>query len=251
MGGSKQKKSTQSDDLPPMISVDDFKTFFLEAFRDPEIRNEMKTILLPSIDEITDRVAAKFDSRLKSLQDSILQRDAKIAELQTEIMELKSKADDNEQYSRRSTVRFLGIPEPKDDQPEEEVKKILNQLEMTPVIQRCHRLGPKPTSNDDTPLDQHPTLRKHRPIICQFTGQKDKLLIMRNWRSIQSAFPGVRVFEDLTRSRATLAYEARKLKKAGRLSNTWTSDGKIIIKDLHGKIHRVRTTDELCEKAPY
>ncbi|ELU15924.1 hypothetical protein CAPTEDRAFT_204468 [Capitella teleta] len=164
------------------------------------------------LDDLTDRVAAKLDQRLKSLRDAVSRRDVEIAELKAEINALKTKADDNEQFSRQTSVRFVGIAEPStNDKPEAEVVKIVHQVGLQPVIQRCHRVGPVSTSSSRSP-QVPPRPKGPRAIICQFTGQKDKLDVMRIRKDIQRAFPDLAVFEDLTRARASFAYEERKLK---------------------------------------
>ncbi|ELU01798.1 hypothetical protein CAPTEDRAFT_203166 [Capitella teleta] len=186
--------------------------------------------------------------KLQDLQDAVSRRDAEIAELKAEINALKTKTDDNEQYSRRTSVRFVGVAEPStNDKPEAEVVKILHQVGLQPVIQRCHRVGPVSTSSSGSPQVHVPPRPKGpRAIICQFTGQ-DKLDVMRIRKDIQRAFPDVAVFEDLTRARASLAYEARKLKKDNRIDKIWTSDGKVIVKDLNGTIHLIRSLDDLTK----
>lgn len=253
----KPKKANLSDPespLPPdsrVIPVDDFKLYLLEAFKDPSLSSQLKTLFQPNLDSLTDLVAAKIDARMKSLHEAIKQRDDAIAELKEELNTLKAKADDNEQYSRRTSVRIVGIPECEDgDRPEVEVTKILSSVNLNPVIQRCHRVGPKRATTASPPGSSGARNRPRsgpRAIICQFTGQRDKLEVMRTRRDIQNAFPNVAVFEDLTRARASLAFEARQLKKANRIEKTWTADGKIVVKDLKGTIHLIRSHDELSK----
>ena len=51
--------------------------------------------------------------------------------------------------------------------------------------------------------------------------------------------------DDLTKSRATLFYLARKSKSANNLSDTWTFDGKILVKDLQNRIFEIKTESDL------
>ena len=48
--------------------------------------------------------------------------------------------------------------------------------------------------------------------------------------------------EDLTKARATLLWEARKMKKAGRdITDCWSFDGAILVKNKHGKVKQIKT----------
>ena len=52
--------------------------------------------------------------------------------------------------------------------------------------------------------------------------------------------------DDLTARRAKLAYEARKLKRAKKkINDTWVWDSKVLIKDLHDRIHNIKSARAL------
>ena len=51
--------------------------------------------------------------------------------------------------------------------------------------------------------------------------------------------PGpIYINEDLCRGRAQLAHQAREIRRAGGINETWTFDGFIIVKDLQNKIKK-------------
>ena len=238
MGGKRKKTASGNAKSAPgdacLISVDDFKLYLLEALKDPEIKREMKSSF--DYDYVTDLVTAKLKPQIDDLKEQIQQRDDIIQNLKKRLDDLETKADDGEQYSRRSSVRFNGILERDNEDPEQLIKSILQDVELDPIIQRCHRVGPL---KDDLP--------RPRPIICQFTGQKDKRAVLGAWKKIKEKHPTVTVNEDLTRIRSKIAYMARKLKRNDKIANTWTADGKVLVKDLQNKIHVVRSLDELSK----
>ena len=45
--------------------------------------------------------------------------------------------------------------------------------------------------------------------------------------------------------RASLAYQARHLKRADRIIDTWLMDYKICVKDRHNRIHPAKSTKDL------
>ena len=55
-----------------------------------------------------------------------------------------------------------------------------------------------------------------------------KRAIMKNARKLK----GSKLFinEDMTKARATMAWEARNLKREGKITDTWTRDGVIFVK---------------------
>ena len=59
------------------------------------------------------------------------------------------------------------------------------------------------------------------------------------------ATKGVWVNQDLTRTRAKIAAEARKLVKCGRAKSTFTWDGKIFVVDNSDRKHKVLTMETL------
>ena len=53
------------------------------------------------------------------------------------------------------------------------------------------------------------------------------------------------LYEDLCRARARLFHSGRKAKKDRKIMDFWTSDGKIIVKDLKGVIKSVFSERDL------
>ena len=59
-------------------------------------------------------------------------------------------------------------------------------------------------------------------------------------------FP-VYMSDDLTSSRAKLAFKARKLRRNHRIQETWVFGCQIMIKENANEIHKVNKTEELNE----
>ena len=58
--------------------------------------------------------------------------------------------------------------------------------------------------------------------------------------------PKVFVNEDLTSTRAALAFQTRQLKKKGKVMDCWTAAGKVMIKDNSGRVVHVTSESELA-----
>ena len=56
---------------------------------------------------------------------------------------------------------------------------------------------------------------------------------------------GIFISESLTPKRAKLMYKGRMLRRQGKLSQVWTSDGKVVIKDCKGNIRSAKSCNEI------
>ena len=157
----------------------------------------------------------------KSVHATIARKDAEIRDLQIRLTNVEERCDDLEQYSRRNTVRIRGVAEAQNENTDCVVKELATrklsiQISDSDVV-RSHRIG-KRAEDRSTPRD----------IIVRFTTHNTKSSVMRSARKLK----GTHVFinEDLTKTRATIAWEARTLKRERKISDTWTRDGVIFVK---------------------
>ena len=134
------------------------------------------------------------------------------------IHDLFLSLDALEQYGRRHSLRFFGIKEHENENTDSILLDIFRdklgvnlQLE---DIQRSHRVGRKGADN--------------RAIIVRFCSYRTRAKVWRAKTKLKNS--DIFVSEDLTRYRNKLAYSARKLKREKRLVDTYTTDGKILVK---------------------
>ena len=157
----------------------------------------------------------------KSLQDTIAKKDAQIEDLQVRVVSLEERCDDLEQYSRRNTVRIRGLAESANEDTDGLVKDFAaHKLDVkigTSDLVRSHRVGKK-TEDRSAPRD----------ISIRFTTHNTKTAVMRNARKLKGTL--LFINEDMTRWRATIAWEARTLKRERKILDTWTRDGTIFVK---------------------
>ena len=105
-------------------------------------------------------------------------------------------------------------------------------------IDRSHRLGKPRRSNGQTV--------KPRDIIIKFTSYRARQKLLKNKSKLRSkGFNNVFVNENLTAIRDNIFYETRKLARNKLIDSTWTSDGTIIVKDKHLKVHRLESYRDL------
>lgn len=175
---------------------------------------------------------------VSDIRRELREKDVKIHELESEVKALKTKmkslensTDDNEQYSRRNSVRvFTKIQE----SPGEDTDRIILQLAET--------VGADITKQDI--CRSHRVNRilpdKIRPILVKFTNHraKERLLSLRKET-------GAYITEDLTKKRADIMYKARLLCKKGTFKSVWSRDGLIKIRLQDDTVRTVTTTQGL------
>ena len=235
--GKAAKASTSSiteESTPSVMEQGQFALSLIEAFKDPSVLENLKQATKPDYDAIADKVASKLGAVINKLQKAVETKDRQITELQTRVDRLEAKLDDQEQYSRRTSVRISGIPEAPQEDVNQKVSELFSAVNLSPVINRVHRVG-TPVDNSSTP----------RAILCQFTSYPDKKTVMQKRKAILEAHSGIYVNEDLTRLRSKMLFLARQKKRANIISDAWSVDGRIVIKDIRNKIHYVTRPHEL------
>lgn len=205
--------------LGALAEPDTMKRFVTSLCAIPEMKSKLVEHLLPTLDDQVKQILDPFKSTVDDLQERLKASNERYTELE-------SKHDDLEQYTRRQNIRISGFPEQEGENTDDIVvnfAKTALKLDVTQAdIDRSHRVGKR-----------HPG-RPSRDIIIRFVSYKTKVKFMKS-RKLAREYNGQNntrhfIFEDLTRNRSNLAYQARKLKRDGVVKDTWTFDGKIFIK---------------------
>ena len=157
----------------------------------------------------------------------------KIAELEVQLDQVKSHANDNEQYSRRCNVRIYGIPEEKGENCYDAVVNFCRNCLKCDVavseIDRTHRVGKQ--RNDSTP----------RAMIVKFLSYQSKLEVLKHRRNLKGSKKFIN--EDLTLVNKILFDSARR--DLFNLS-VWTTDGKVLVKMADEMIVRIKSKEDIC-----
>ena len=196
-----------------------------------KLRTVIKSMVQTVVDTTYQRLFESMEENRGSIHDlrvntTEIEKDfQKLQDLvdsqQEQLNILKRANNDLEQYSRRNCVRIFGIPEEKDENPDDLVindifKKRL-ELDISPsAIERCHRVG-KPD----------PDPEKHRAIIVKFCSYRVRKQVIASRRRLKKS--GISIQEDLTMKNQALYRKVYKTVKANpsKVVSTWTSDGRI------------------------
>lgn len=212
------------------IDSEDFIKGLKAALNDDSIVKALKEVICKPL--LTE---------MEQLKENIRQKDELILQLETKIELLELKQDDQEQYSRRNSLRIYGLQESDGENLMESLPNLLSkETGLDPPMQkeeicRVHRVGRKVPE------------KRPRPIILKFATYQarerlfKKRLLLKKSSALQSVF----INEDLTKRRSRLLYDARMLKKGSKITDVWTKDGKIFIKSLNGKIVQIQNENQL------
>ena len=145
-----------------------------------------------------------------------------------EISKLKTRLNDQEQYSRRNCVRFFGVPEVDKENTDETIHRIAKQMlgvDLPPgAIDRSHRVRRKnPPREGMRP--------KPRAIIVKLTSYQHRQIQLKNRKKLKENKSGISIHEDLTDTNRSLLWDAfsRIGKPNSKITNAWSVDGRICV----------------------
>ena len=194
------------------------------------IKQDLSDIMKTAVSEVKD-------DRLRKLHDENKRLTQENEELKNRVTRLEQDIDDTEQYNRRNNLRISKFPESASEDTDAIVIKIAETLNvpLTPGdIDRSHRVG-------------RPGSKPQRDIIVKFATYRARERLFINRKKLKdSELKGIYLNEDMTRKRSKFMFEARKQVKAvnRKILGAWSSDGKILVKDLGEKVHRVTSESD-------
>ena len=226
----------------------------LEALDDEAVIKKFQSVLKPLLVPIQDSLQQVMDQNA-SLKRQLADRDATIDKLNQEVDALKITIDDLEQHGRKGSIRVFGLPEDTPGQVDEKIVTLVNEhLKVRPPIaleyvEVAHRLGKPPEQTVVLESDQaaSQTRPTSRAVIVRFASRRTKSRVMKEKKNLKTnpfmrangTPASVYLTDDLTKRRAQLAYQARQLKREGKLSDTWVCDARIYIKDNHNHVSQI------------
>ena len=139
-----------------------------------------------------DAISKKFNTlneNLEGLKGELHDARCKVDEVECTVNNYAKQIEDLyerllslERYSREYNLRFNNVAESPSEDCRQKIRDILsNQLNIEPVIENAHRIGPR---SDNKP----------RTIICKFLYRPERLRVLQKKRDLQD---GVWVTEDL------------------------------------------------------
>ena len=217
---------------PPFLSPSMF-TFINDASADVLTSKLSGALMLPQLQKKFQETFMKVATELISehMKTMIVPLKQEIKELRAE---LHQKTDELEQYSRRNSLRIVGIPEKEKEHTGKVTIELLKKIHpaLSPAdIDRCHRVGKRIPG-------------RQRQIIIKFVSYYDRNAVITNRRQLGAMYPGTYyINEDLTRYRSKLYKMARDLVTKRKIKSTRTRDGRIYVQENHDGPSRLISTE--------
>ena len=248
----------QQQSPTPLSSVPDPMAYYREPVMYPGIASPIPSLSLSLSDDDVNRIVSKVKSLITAETQTMIEAMVslnvaeEIAPLKEEIIELrkfrretinevvalKARIDDQEQYSRRMCVRVAGMQESGDEDPNGLIMDLATRMSVSlkaEDIDRAHRVG-KPRSGPN---------QRDRELIVKFTNYSARLNFIKGRKQLKESGANIFISEDLTATRKTTFYECRQFLKAKVISKAYSMDGNIYIVDNNNIKSRIRSTSEL------
>ena len=103
-------------------------------------------------------------------------------------------------------------------------------------IDRVHTIWQIKTTN---------TRNRPRRIIVKIKDYSSMDTVMKNRKLLRATRPDVYISEYLTQTRSRLLYLGHTINRQRKIQDCWSYGGRIIIKDLNGKIRNINTESDL------
>ena len=207
----------------------------LENKKISEDVRELKSTVNKQQTEIVDlkKQLIKSATQLAATEKELDDARKRINDQQEEIGELYDLQDRLEQYTRKNSLEFHGIPESAYNSTEEAILKIAEALRV-------------PVSSDDIEISHKLNTQGNKAIIAKFISHKVKTNLYRARTSLKQVkladvFPdssyatrvqSSRIFinENLTSYRRRIMSKANEKRKDGELLSAWSMDRNIYVK---------------------
>ena len=207
----------------------------LENKKISEEVKELKSIVDKRQTEIVDlkKQLIKSTTQLAAAEKELDGAKKRINDQQEEIAELYDLQDRLEQYTRKNSLEFHGIPESAYNSTEEATLKIAEALEV-------------PISSEDVEISHKVNTRGNKAIIAKFISHKVKTNLYRartKLKQVKLAYvfadssyatrvQSTRIFinENLTSYRRRIMSKANEKRKDGELLSAWSMDGTVYVK---------------------
>ncbi|XP_063956825.1 uncharacterized protein LOC135154505 [Lytechinus pictus] len=205
----------ESDDIAQLVIDKLEKSSQLKKFVQDAVTEAMSAIITRL--EMQEGQIMELEGRIKAQESEIqLHKEAEKKSVE-KVAVLEQRIDDLEQKSRSRNIRIQGVPEVKDEDPEEAVIDIGRRMGVNVTSSdfvRCHRLGPL--------VDKGARRSSPRQLLVEFSSLRTRARIM----GARSKLKGSKIFvnDDLTPTRQKLLFNVRHSPKVER---SWSNDGKI------------------------
>ncbi|KAL8612765.1 hypothetical protein ACOMHN_033436 [Nucella lapillus] len=156
---------------------------------------------------------------------------------------LHYKLDKQEQYTRRETIKVVGLPETSNEDVQENVLKVFTAAgcEVRPDdISTVHRTGLKNKTGRQSNNGNFSSTNissSSRPVLVKFTTRKTKAYVMAQRKQLKKTAKYQKVFlnDDLNPLRSRMLHVAKRNSNVDRVSSTSDEKIRCVLKKTPGQ----------------
>ena len=195
--------------------------------------------------KLTEKLKQETEKAKKSIEEELNTSFQMLEEGLKQKMSLIDKTNEArnnlEQYTRKNSARLFGVKESDDEAtPESQAIHIIKEhlrIEINESeVEIAHRVG---KYRQEGKLDS----KKARPILIKFLSHKSKEKIMKAKRHFKGS--NYWITEDLTSVNLEKLKCLNELRKAGKIRNVWTTDGKIRVRRLNDSVVTITSSEDI------
>ncbi|KAK3086223.1 hypothetical protein FSP39_015424 [Pinctada imbricata] len=236
---AKRINTSQQSKTVPSLSTSDLRTAVLKTVKDSSVLLELSQLILDSVidvlePKIKDAVDDSVKAEVESMHETLSRKDEEISDLKKRLLRLEKRAEEQEQYSRRNCLRFSNIPYVTN---EGTTPQSIGEIDTDAIVlDICNKsLGTNVTLDDISRSHVVGTPRNGKcQIIARFNSYRKRHMVYSAKSKMKSDSELRFICEDLTRSRFKIVQHLAGLRKAKKISQFWTLDGRIFMRISEG-----------------
>lgn len=202
----------------------------------PLISQNVIEHIAPKIKDIVHECLDPHLAIIKHNKDALIVKDIEMSKQNEEIQILKAKLDkletrieEQEQYSRRTSLRFNNVPVPRNGKG-----VIIKPIDTDALVLGICKNNLKVDLSPNDIGRSHPIgeMREGKiSIIVRFLSYRPRQLVFSNKRKLKGNPNKTFIAENLTKHRYDLLFRLNNLRLKKKIDSFWTHDGSIIVKE--------------------
>lgn len=210
MSSKRKQKPSETDVNLDAVGIGDIVAQIIVEIQ-PMIAKTVTEAINGALETTTKVIISELKEEIQSCIKTIKDDMCKVKQ---EIQKQSWKLDALEQYSRRESIKIIGLAEPAPGVVEDTTEL---------VVETCRKIGVDVSRHDISVCHRLPGRAK--AVIAKFVRREKKIEVMKAKKQLKEiAGPKLMIFEDLTSLRSALL---RELKKDPNVRRTFTRDGRI------------------------
>lgn len=217
----------------------------------PEITQKVLAKIKPHVAQVVDEFVQSHVTEIQNNKDALIRQEVEqrkqndeIRSLRNKIERLESRLEEQEQYSRRTSLRFNNVIVPTDPSG-----KIIKNFDTDDIILDICK------NQLDIELKKTDIGRSHpigefrdgkMSVIVRFLSYRQRQLVFRNKKKLKNNPTKTFIAENLTKHRYDLINRLNTLRKNGKINSYWTHDGSVLVKEVaESKPRVIRTRQDI------